>query len=205
MVILLILINSWLSLYAGEEPFFKPIPEVGKAVPTFKDQIIERIKSKDGAIIRNVTAQIIEVKGKLGVKNVVVKTMEGLDVIATIYNLRADSLILNGSVAGNTISANILTINGSAMVKALKAAYYTMKGMCFLENSEIGELNITTRKLTLRKCKIKTLRVSSLKERVPVVELKDCEVEQLIFLDKRGEVQKKGDTKITNLENASFR
>jgi hypothetical protein len=205
MAILFIFISSWLSLYGGAPPFFKQIPEVGKAVPTFKDQTIETIKSNDGAIIRNVTAQTIEVKGKLGVKNVTVKTMECIEAIATIHKLQADSLILSGQVAGNTINVNILTITGSATLKTLKAPYFTMKGMCFLENSDIGELNITTRKMTLRKCRVKILRVSGLKERVPVVELKDCEIEHLIFLDKRGEVQKKGNTKITNLENASLR
>lgn len=204
MAILFIFINFWLSLHGSEKPFFKPIPEVGKAVPTFKNQTIESIKSNNGAIICNVRAQTIEVKGKLGVKDVIVKTMECADAIATIHKLQADCLILNGQVAGNTISVNVLTITGSATLKTLKAPYFTMKGICFLENSEIGELDITTRKLVLRKCRVKILRVSSLNERVPVVELKDCEVEHLIFLDQRGEVQKKGNTKITNLENASL-
>jgi cytoskeletal protein CcmA (bactofilin family) len=205
MAVLLIVIGIWHSLYAETESFFKPIPEIGKTVPTFKNQTIETIKSKASAIICNVTAQVIEVKGKLGIKNVIVKRMECAGVIATIHTLQADSLILNGSVAGNTIKANVLTINGSAMLKMLKAAYFTMKGICYLENSEIGELDITTRKLSLRKCRVQTLRVSSYNGRVPVVELQDSEVGHLIFLDKTGEVQKKGDTKITYLENASLR
>lgn len=205
MAVLFIVIGIWQSLYAETEPFFKPIPEMGKAVPTFKNQTIESINSKDSAIICNVTAQTIEVKGKLGIKNVIVKRMECADVIATIHKLQADSLILNGSVAGNTITVNVLTINGSALLKTLKATYFTMKGICCLENSKIGELDITTRKLTLRKCKVQTLRVSSHNGRVPMVELQDSEVENLIFLDKAGEVQKKGDTKITYLENGSWR
>ena len=205
MAIFFILISLWQSLYSESAPFFKPIPETGKAVPTFKNQTIEKIKSPNGAIITKVNVQTIEVKGKLGVKDVRVKTMECTEVLATIHNLQVDSLILNGQIAGNTISVNVLTITGSARLKTLKVSYFTMKGMCFLESSEIGELDITTNKLILRNCKIKTLRVSSFSDRTPKVDLQDCVVENLIFLDKTGEIQKKGNTKITNMENASIR
>lgn len=205
MAVFFIVISLWQSLYADAETFFKSIPEIGKNIPTFKNQTIEAIKSKDSAIICNVTAQTIEVKGKLGVKNVIVKRMECGNVIATIHKLQADSVTLNGTVAGNTVDAKVLTICGSVRLKMLKVDYFTMKGMCCLENSEIGELDITTRKVTLRNCKAQTIRVSSYKGYVPMVELQDSEVVNLIFLDKAGDVQEKGNTKITYLENASLR
>lgn len=204
MILFIVLVELLSALYCNSQVFLKAIPEVGKPVPTFLNQKIETIKSKTGATIKNTKTKTIEVQGILRARNIHAEIIKCTEVLANIQGCETDQMVIDGILTANNIRVNVLTIKGRASIKSLQAPYFTMEGLCYLEASRVGELNITTNKLILCGCAIHTIRVTSFKGGEPKVELKNCTIQNLIFLDKRGKVQKKDhNIKITNLENAS--
>lgn len=172
---------------------------------TIRNEKRDTIESANGAIIDGVEAEKIEIKGLLGINKSKVKNLCCNDVIASFKELIVDVANLTGLVDGTDIQVTkSFSIKGKATLISLKTPYFKMTGCCNLQESEIKTLDITTNRMVLRDCKVGKIELKNFSDKDPRVILQDCDIDSLEFVGRKGEVEKKGTTKIKNLKNASI-
>lgn len=175
----------------SQNDFFKKIPEYGTASVRFKKKSIPEIKAKEGAVLEDVTSKNIEVKKLFFAKKLKANRIFLNDCMAFLQDGFVD--LLEG-LAVLQIENSIVTkikIKGHVTASFLKSNLITAEGQCFLNDSEIKNMNVASDKTELKNTKVDCLKIKFLKEKTPIVALKNSTVRSIIFIGTAGKVIKR--------------